>query len=81
MNDEVRVFIKDITLFLQDTANYTPEKIEPMFQRAYRLYTKYDVEKQITSTSTRSDERFQCGRCGGPIKHGKDGRLIPISRG
>jgi hypothetical protein len=45
MNDEIRIFIKHITLFLQDASNHTPEKVERMFQRAYRLYVKYDVEK------------------------------------
>ena len=44
ISDEVKSFIKDITLFLQKHSNYNPEKIEPMFQRAYKLYVKYDVE-------------------------------------
>ena len=42
--DDLRLFIYDITLFLQKHSNYNPEKIEPMFQRAYKLYVKYDVE-------------------------------------
>jgi hypothetical protein len=42
--DELKLFIKDITLFLQKHSNYNAEKIEPMFQRAYKLYVKYDVE-------------------------------------
>uniref|UniRef100_A0A6M3LCM1 Uncharacterized protein n=1 Tax=viral metagenome TaxID=1070528 RepID=A0A6M3LCM1_9ZZZZ len=46
MNEELRLFIRDITLFLQQHKNYTAEKIEPMFQRAYKLYTKYNVEKE-----------------------------------
>ena len=46
INDELRYFIKDITLFLQKHSNYTPEKIAPMFQRAYKLYVKYDVENE-----------------------------------
>ena len=45
INEELRLFVKDITLFLQKHSNYNPEKITPMFQRAYRLYVKYDVEK------------------------------------
>jgi len=47
INEELRLFVKDITLFLQKHSNYNPKKIEPMFQRAYRLYVKYDVEKRI----------------------------------
>jgi len=43
--DDLKYFIRDITLFLQQHKNYTPEKIEPMFQRAYLLYVKYEVEK------------------------------------
>ena len=46
INNELRLFIKDITLFLQQHKNYTAEKIEPMFQRAYKLYVKYDVENE-----------------------------------
>ncbi len=46
INDELKTFIKDITLFLQKHTNCNPEKMEPMFQRAYKLYVKYEVEKQ-----------------------------------
>ena len=46
INNDIRIFIKDITLFLQNHGNYTPEKIEPMFQKAYKLYVKYDVENE-----------------------------------
>jgi len=56
INDELRWFVRDITLFLQKHSNYNPEKITPMFQRAYRLYVKYDVEnakaKQPPKTET-----------------------------
>lgn len=45
INKEIRLFIHDITLFLQRHENYTPEKIEPIFQRSYNLYLKYDVEQ------------------------------------
>jgi len=44
INEELRMFIYDITLFLQKHSNYNFAKIEPMFQRAYKLYVKYDVE-------------------------------------
>ena len=56
INDELRFFVRDIPLFLQKHCNYNAKKIEPMFQRAYRLYVKYDVEndsrveKQIETT-------------------------------
>jgi len=46
INDELKLFIRDITLFLQKHSHYDPEKIEPMFQRAYRLYVKYEVENE-----------------------------------
>ncbi len=53
INDELKTFIKDITLFLQKHTNCNPEKMEPMFQRAYELYVKYEVEKP-------ADEYQQC---------------------
>lgn len=46
INEELRLFVHDITLFLQKHSNYNAEKIEPMFQRAYKLYVKYDVENE-----------------------------------
>ena len=51
INGELRLFVHDITLFLQDHSNHVAEKIEPMFQRAYRLYVKYDVERQTAAQS------------------------------
>ena len=45
MMEELMDFIKEITLFLQDHSNYNSKKIELMFQKAYKLYVKYDVEK------------------------------------
>lgn len=45
INNELKSFIRDVTLFLQKHSHYNAEEIEPMFQRAYRLYVKYDVEK------------------------------------
>ena len=53
INDELRLFIKDITLFLQKHSNYTTKKIEPVFQRAYKLYVKYDVENEQACSSQR----------------------------
>ena len=46
INKELRLFVKDVTLFLQRQSDYNHEKVEPMFQRAYKLYVKYDVEKE-----------------------------------
>ena len=54
INDELILFIKDITLFLQKHCNYNPEKIEPMFQRAYKLYVKYNVEEGKNGTQTKN---------------------------
>ena len=42
---ELRLFIHDVTLFLQKIAHHNMNEIEPMFQRAYKLYVKYDVDK------------------------------------
>lgn len=44
--EDLILFVYDITLFLQQPGNYNAEKIEPVFQRAYKLYVKYDVEKR-----------------------------------
>jgi len=60
INDELRLFIKDVTLFLQKHSNCTPEKIGPMFQRAYKLYIKYDVENEQSNPAD--------GDNGGPIE-------------
>lgn len=44
MEDDVRIFIKDVTLFIQSHRSKSEEQMDDMFQRAYRLYAKYDVE-------------------------------------
>jgi len=62
IDNELRLFIKDITLFLQNHSNYTPEKMETMFQRAYKLYVKYDVENEQLNPV---DEGKLC-RCSNP---------------
>jgi len=61
ISDELRLFIKDITLFLQKHSNYNPEKVEPMFQRAYKLYVKYDVENN--QEIQRIKDRKKVGKC------------------
>ena len=55
INNELRLFIYDVTLFLQKTAHYNMQEIEPMFQRAYRLYVKYDVEGKNENSNPISD--------------------------
>lgn len=60
INNELRLFIKDITLFLQLHSNCTPEKIEPMFQKAYKLYVKYDVENE---QAVEADAESRCAYC------------------
>jgi hypothetical protein len=42
--DDVRFFIREVTLHLQSNRSKTPEQHDAMFQAAYRLYAKYDVE-------------------------------------
>jgi hypothetical protein len=42
--EDVRSFIYTVTLFLQANRYKTPKQMDAMFQTAYRLYEKYDVE-------------------------------------
>lgn len=42
--DELKQFVRTITLDLQELARKTPEQKAEMFQQAYRLYVKHDVE-------------------------------------
>ena len=42
--EDVRSFIERVTLHLQSSRSKTPEQHDAMFQEAYRLYDKYDVE-------------------------------------
>ena len=44
---ELVQFIYDVTLFLQSHKSQTDSRFSAMFQRAYRLYVKYDVEQQL----------------------------------
>lgn len=52
--------------------------------RAIRLvFRERDKLRQLVPESSETEdkeERFQCSRCGGPIKHGKNGQIIPILR-
>lgn len=41
---ELKEFIHTITLELQQHRSKTPEQLDAMFQKAYRLYSKYKVE-------------------------------------
>ena len=43
---ELKTFIKIITLDLQKHRSLSPIYLDNMFQQAYRLYTKYNVEKE-----------------------------------
>jgi hypothetical protein len=42
--EDVRSFIERVTMHLQANRSKTPEQHDAMFQTAYRLYAKYDVE-------------------------------------
>jgi hypothetical protein len=44
--EDVRSFIYLVTLHLQAHRSKTPEQHDDMFQKAYRLYDKYDVENR-----------------------------------
>lgn len=41
---DLKRFIYRVTLHLQESRRKTPEQNDRMFQDAYRLYAKYDVE-------------------------------------
>lgn len=45
---EVRGFIRQVTLFLQQSREKTEGQMDAMFREAYRLYVKYDVEREVT---------------------------------
>jgi len=47
MDTELNKFIYDVTLFLQSHKSQTDPQFTAMFQRAYRLYVKHDVEKKL----------------------------------
>ena len=42
--EDLRAFVYNVTLFLQASRSKTPEQMDNMFHKAYRLYVKYDVE-------------------------------------
>jgi hypothetical protein len=46
--EELKRFVMVITLDLQKHRSKTPEQLDGMFHRAYRLYSKYDVEGRNT---------------------------------
>ena len=45
--NEMKSFVHIITLDLQRHREKSPEQLDAMFQSAYRLYVKYDVEGAI----------------------------------
>lgn len=42
--EDVRSFIYRVTLLLQANRSSTPKQMDAMFQDAYKLYVRYDVE-------------------------------------
>jgi hypothetical protein len=42
--EDVRSFVQRVTMHLQANRSKKPEQHDAMFQEAYRLYCKYDVE-------------------------------------
>ena len=44
--EDVKKFIFDITLFIQSHRGKTDKQMDDMFQRAYSLYCKYEVERE-----------------------------------
>src|SRR3990167_1844173 len=53
--EDVRLFIHDVTLFIQSHRSKTEEQMDDMFQKAYVLYSKYDVEN--VSVESRPEPR------------------------
>jgi predicted nucleic acid-binding Zn-ribbon protein len=49
--EDVRSFIYTVTLFLQSSRSKTPEQMDRMFQRSYKLYAHYGVEGSFPQPS------------------------------
>ena len=67
--EDVRHFIYAITLDLQQHRSKTPKQLDMMFQDAYKLYAKYDVEgwnaKNCPHRSTGAPGAINtCEKCG-----------------
>lgn len=60
IDEELRSFIYDVTLFLQNSRSNSPETSDRMFQRAYKLYVKYDVENASQPT-VEDGKALSCG--------------------
>ena len=75
ISNDLRLFVMDVTLHLQKIAHYDMTRIEPMFQRAYKLYVKYNVENEqqpcpICELIMRPDHNFNfCMRCGRDLRN------------
>ena len=63
ISEDLRSFIYDVTLFLQRHRSCTEEQMDSMFQRAYRLYVKYDVENE---QAVQADAKRYC-QCAPPM--------------
>ena len=55
--EDVRSLIYRVTLHLQMSRSKTPEQHDDMFQEAYRLYNKYDVEGIRAKNATLDAEK------------------------
>lgn len=51
--DDIKVFLRQITLDLQQHRSKTEDEIDRMFQRAYKLYVKYKVDREYYGKSER----------------------------
>lgn len=54
--EDVRSFVYRVTLHLQSNRSKTPEQHDAMFQEAYRLYDRYDVEGRRSNTAKKGGE-------------------------
>lgn len=46
---ELREFVRRITLELQQHRSRTPKQLDGLFQEAYKLYVKHDVEQPLSA--------------------------------
>ena len=54
--EDVRSFIYRVTLHLQMNRYKTPEQHDNMFQEAYKIYSRYDVEGRRAESKEGADE-------------------------
>ncbi len=82
--DELKGFIRDVTLALQDSSKHNKKVLFPLFQRAYKFYIQFDIEGRSKNTAQEGDEKDtirdkkdtegECPECGGAFTEVRPGR-------